>query len=136
MTSLHVRVRVGGESYALPVTDVLEVAALGEVAPLPGAPSAILGVRNLRGQILPVVDLANVLGLPAGTSPDRVVVTESGGRRAGLAVEAIDDVDELADADEPAESPYLTGAVLSANELIGVLNVASVLDSIAPVPSA
>jgi purine-binding chemotaxis protein CheW len=136
MTSLHVRVRVGGEPYALPVTDVLEVAPLGEVTPLPGAPPAILGVRNLRGQILPVVDLASLLGLATGAPPGRMVVTEGDGRRAGLAVEAIDEVEELAGADEPAESPYLTGAVLSANELVGVLSVSSVLQSISPVPSA
>ena len=62
MSGLHVRVRVADEHYALPVADVLEVAELGEVTPVPGAGAAVLGVRNLRGQVLPVVDLATVFG--------------------------------------------------------------------------
>ena len=38
MTDLHVRVRVADEDYALPVTDVLEVADIGDITPVPGAP--------------------------------------------------------------------------------------------------
>ena len=60
--SIHVRFRVGDESFALPVGQVLEVAELGSLAPVPGAPPSVLGVRNLRGQVLPVIDLAGVLG--------------------------------------------------------------------------
>ena len=54
MSGVHVRVRVAGEHYALPVEDVLEVAELRAITPVPGAPPAVLGVRNLRGQVLPV----------------------------------------------------------------------------------
>src|SRR2546429_38607 len=67
MSPLHVRVRVSGEEYALPVDDVLEVADIGEIAAVPGATDAVLGVRNLRGHVLPVVELATVLGLPRGS---------------------------------------------------------------------
>lgn len=136
MSSLHVRVRVRGEDYALPVDDVLEIADYGEVAPVPGAPESILGVRNLRGQVLPVVDLARVLGLPPGPAAERMVVAESGGRRAGLAVDSVDDVEELGEAGEPAESPHLSGAVLSGGALVGVVEVASVLASIERAPGA
>src|SRR2546430_625185 len=106
-----VRVRVAREHYALPVERVLEVAEPGDIALVPGAPSQIIGVRNLRGQIVPVISLATVLGLPH-EEPGRIVVTELGERRAGLAVESVLDVDTLPDAAEPAESPYLSGAAL------------------------
>ena len=62
MSGVHVRLRVGGESYAFGVEHVLEVAELGEIAPVPGAPAGVLGVRNLRGQVLPVFELASVFG--------------------------------------------------------------------------
>ena len=58
----YVRFRVAEEAYAVSVLNVLEVASLGEVTPVPGAPVQILGVRNLRGKILPVIDLAALLG--------------------------------------------------------------------------
>ena len=58
--------RVGAESYALPVDDVLEVAELGDADRRSRrAGAGVLGVRNLRGQVLPVIDLAHVLGAPA-----------------------------------------------------------------------
>jgi purine-binding chemotaxis protein CheW len=135
MSTLHVRVRVADEAYALPVGDVLEIADYGEVAPLPGAPAAIVGVRNLRGQVLPVVDLAKVLGLAPGTAPERIVVAENGGRRAGLAVDSVDDVEQLPDAVEETESSLLTGAVLIDGALVGVVNLAALLDSIRGAPA-
>jgi purine-binding chemotaxis protein CheW len=129
MTALHVRVRVGDEHYALPVDDVLEIAEYGEVAPVPGAAAAVLGVRNLRGQVLPVVDLARVFGLTRGAKPERIVVTDESSRRVGLAVDSVVGVEPLPKATEDAESPHLDGAALADGALVGVVNVGSVLDA-------
>ncbi len=65
------------EAYAVSVLNVLEVASLGEVTPVPGAPIEILGVRNLRGKILPVIDLAALLGTRRSRPAGRLLVTES-----------------------------------------------------------
>lgn len=129
MSALHVRVRVAAEHYALPVADVLEVAELGEVTPVPGAGPAVLGVCNLRGQVLPVVDLANVFALPT-SEPRRMVIAEQGGRKAGLAVDSVAGVEQLPDATEEVESRHLVGAALADGALVGVVDVASVLDSV------
>ena len=129
MSMLHVRVRVAGEDYALPVADVLEIAEFGEIAPVPGATAAVLGIRNLRGQVLPVVDLAGVLGLAPTAAPERIVIADEGGRRAGLAVDAVAGVEQLPAATEDAESPHLKGAALAAGGLVGMVDVASVLDA-------
>ena len=72
--SVHVRFRVGDENFALPVGQVLEVADLGQLAPVPGAPPAVLGVRNLRGHVLPVIDLAVVLGTAHARPGARLVI--------------------------------------------------------------
>ncbi|HKB51971.1 MAG TPA: chemotaxis protein CheW [Solirubrobacterales bacterium] len=129
MSGVHVRVRVAGEHYALPVEQVLEVADLGEIAPVPGSPPEIAGVRNLRGQVIPVIGLATMLGL-SGDEPSRVVVAESGELRAGLVVDEVLDVGELPPASEQVESNYLLGACLADGELVGVLDVEAVLASI------
>jgi purine-binding chemotaxis protein CheW len=136
VSDLHVRVSVAAEEYALPVDDVLEVAELGEVTPVPGAGSAVLGVRNLRGQVVPVVELAAVLGLEAGREPARIVIVEQGGRRAGLAVDGVAGVQQLPDGSEEADSPHLARATLDDGALVGVVDVASVLQAVDGTPVA
>jgi purine-binding chemotaxis protein CheW len=134
MTVLHVRIRAAGEDYALSVEDVIEVAELGHITPVPGAPSAVLGVRNLRGTVLPVVDLATVLGLPQAGPSERIVVAEQAGRRAALAVESVTGVEQLPSASEEVESPHLVGAALADGALVGILDVGSVLNSVQGAP--
>lgn len=131
MSAVHVRVRIAGEQYALPVDGVLEVAELGDVTPVPGAPASVLGVRNLRGQLITVVDLATLFGLDGDSPRERIVVTEEGDRRAGLAVEAILDVESVSQPTEPAESEYLRGAVLSDGQLVGIVDLGAALDAVA-----
>jgi purine-binding chemotaxis protein CheW len=124
-----VRVLVADEHYALPVADVLEVAELGDITPVPGAGAAMLGVRNLRGQVLPVVDLATLFGLPPA-DPERIVIAERGGLRAGLAVDTVAGVEQLPEASEEVDSRHLTGAALADGALVGVIDVESVLDDV------
>lgn len=130
MSAVHVRVRIAGEQYGLPVDGVLEVAELGDVTPVPGAPPSVLGVRNLRGQLITVVDLARLFGLQGGSPLERIVITEEGDRRAGLAVEAILDVESVSQPTEAAESEYLRGAVLSDGQLVGIVDISAALDAV------
>ncbi|MDQ3631441.1 MAG: chemotaxis protein CheW [Actinomycetota bacterium] len=136
MSAVHVRVRVAGEHYAVPVACVLEVAELGDVTPVPGAPRSVLGVRNLRGQLITVVDLATLFGLEGDSPRERLVVTEEGDRRAGLAVESILDVASVPEPSEAAESAYLRGAVLADGELVGIVDLGAALDAVGPGRSA
>jgi purine-binding chemotaxis protein CheW len=133
MSRVHVRVLAGGEHYALPVSAVLEIAELGHVTPVPGAPSGVLGVRNLRGQVIPVIDLATMLGLSADDASERIVVTEDGTHRAALAVTDTVDVGELGAATEQVESHYLSGALLVEDALVGLVDVPALLAAVAPV---
>jgi purine-binding chemotaxis protein CheW len=123
-------VRVAGEDYALSVADVLEVAELGEVTQVPGAGREIMGVRNLRGQVVPVVDLARVLDLTDGATPKRIVIAEQGGRKAGLAVDEVAGVEQLPEASEDVESPHLVRAALVGGSLVGLVDIGSVLDAV------
>jgi purine-binding chemotaxis protein CheW len=126
----YVRFRVAEEAYAVSVLNVLEVASLGDVAPVPGAPTQILGVRNLRGKILPVIDLAALLGTQRSRPAGRLLVTESEGRQAGLAIDEVTEVGELGNLAEEAESALLLGTMLDDGDLIGVLNLPAVMDAL------
>lgn len=55
---------LGGERYAVESAVVREIRRLGAVTPLPGIPSFVLGIVNVRGEILSVLDLAKILNLP------------------------------------------------------------------------
>jgi purine-binding chemotaxis protein CheW len=121
--SVYVRMRVGGAQFALPVDSVREIARLGAISPVPGAGDALLGVRNLRGQVLPVFDLSALLGVADGSRPTRIVVAEQGGHRAGLAIDAVTDVAALP---EPAPEPapeFVSGSSLADGEAVGVIDV-------------
>jgi purine-binding chemotaxis protein CheW len=124
-----VRVRVGREHYAFGVHEVLEVADLGEVIPVAGAGAAVMGVSKVHGQILPVIDLGAILGASGERDVKRLVVAEQRGRRAGLAVDQLEDVGELPAPSERPESAYLEGAALVGGVLIGMIDVAAVFES-------
>lgn len=135
MNPTHLRVIAGGEHYALPVPNVLEVSPLGEITPVPGAPPEVMGVRNLRGRVIPLVDLAAVLGLKAAEAPEWIVVSESEEHRCGLAVTATLDIAELGDLDDEADSIFLSGARLVDGAMVGVVDVTAILDALSPVPA-
>ena len=128
--SVHVRLRVSSEAYAIAVADVREVVELGQVRAVPRARRELLGVANLRGQILPVIDLAPVFGIARTVPPGRLLVVAAGERRAGFAIDEVSGVSELGDPTEETESALLTGATLVRGDLIGVISVTRVLDSL------
>lgn len=130
MTDLHVRVRVADEDYALPVTDVLEVADIGDITPVPGAVDAVLGLKNLRGTVITVVDLAAVMDVSATQPRQRIVVAEESGRHIALAVDSVVGVESVPEPSETVESPHLVGAALVDGSLVGVIDVKSVFDQL------
>jgi purine-binding chemotaxis protein CheW len=123
VNAVHVRVRLGGESYAVCVEHVIEVADLGTMSPVPGANRSVLGIRNLRGEVLPVFDLSSVLGIKGDSLPQCLLVTEHGSLRAGFAIEEVTDVGTLPPVTEETQSKLLSGAALDDSGLIGVIDI-------------
>jgi purine-binding chemotaxis protein CheW len=86
--------RVDREAFALPVEHVQEILRVPALTRVPHAPFPVRGVTNLRGYVLPVVDLRLRLGLPAVELGDRarIMVVQSRGRLIGLLVDAVEQV--------------------------------------------
>lgn len=82
---------VRGESFCIPITSVREIRTWSDPTPLPLSQPALRGVINLRGVVLPILDLGLVLGLAdAGQVPRPVVVVvDDGARLAGLMVDRV-----------------------------------------------
>ena len=87
--------RLGEEEYALDVMNVHEINRISEVTRVPKAPYFVEGVMNLRGKILPVINLRKLLGFPpltAVTEDMRMIVVSAEGSLAGLTVDEVDQV--------------------------------------------
>ena len=84
-------VLLGGRPFAVDVADAREVVTLDATTPVPGAPAAVIGVMNLRGGVLPVVEARPLLGLPAAATTERgqALVLADGDRRAAVRIERV-----------------------------------------------
>jgi purine-binding chemotaxis protein CheW len=82
------------EEYGIPVLKVREIIQLMDVTAVPQVAGYVRGVINLRGKVIPVVDLRTRLGLPAQPDTARtcVVVVETAASLSGLVVDAVSDV--------------------------------------------
>lgn len=132
MIDTHLRVRVGREDYALAIGDVLEVGELGQITVVSGARQEILGVRNLRGHIVAIVDTASLFDLPRGARLEWMVVVEDAGRRAGLAVSSVGELGAVEEATEAPESEYLAATGLVGGAPVGVVDLPAVFAELAP----
>ena len=95
--SLHVMFRVGKADYVLPADQVLHLESFESATHIPGALPYVAGIVQVRGRIVPVVDLRHRFGLaPIEHSIDRrVVVVQLGARIAGLLVDSAREVLEI-----------------------------------------
>lgn len=132
---------VGGDEYAVPILGVREIVAFEQATRVPATPSWIRGVVNLRGQVLPVVDLSVKFGLgPTPVGPRTCVIVfelpmDDQVCAVGALVEAVSQVLELAEGDvEPPPEfgtqirvDYLAGAALSGGRFSLLLDSEKVL---------
>ncbi len=122
--SFDLTVATGGQFYAIPVSQVRGVVRGIRLTRVPGAADVTLGIVNVRGAVVTVLDLAAMLtGVRAVDAPS-VVLLEHGTRLIGLAVQTVHDVriasvaeDEAAVADRPNLVP-LDAAALCARHLL------------------
>jgi purine-binding chemotaxis protein CheW len=129
--------QVGGETFGLPITAVHEIVRVPEVTSVPEAPECVEGVVNLRGKILPVIDMRKRFGLTTvEVSPrNRVLVVEFEGKKVGLIVDSANEVLRIPTGDiEPPPNVfieeginYVTGLGKVGSRLIILLDLAKVL---------
>lgn len=93
--------KLSDQEYSLDIMCVREIRGWAKATPLPHAPSYMKGVINLRGTVLPVMDLAQRLGLEAKDHTDRnvIIVVKNEDTLAGLLVDAVSDIIALTDDD-------------------------------------
>ena len=84
------------EDYAIPIEQVREIRAVESITNIPKAKSYVKGIMNLRGMIIPIIDVKEKLGLvsenQANSTKQRILVIEVNGTQTGLLVDEVDQV--------------------------------------------
>ncbi len=109
---------LGAQLYALPIEDVVEVAAMVERTIVPDARPELLGVVNRRGQILPLLDLRLVFHQPAApvTSATLFIVASHADKLVGLVVDEVQQVEYIPAAEKTRTSAKIIRGMISHKE--------------------
>lgn len=102
--------RAGGLRCGAPIGQLCEILPRAEVAALPGAPAAVLGLANVRGALTTIVDGRTLLGEPADEAPEATILVRVGHRTVGMTVDRVEDLVTVRDAALPARSRPGPGA--------------------------
>ena len=131
---------LAAESYGVDIGDVREIIRMQIITKVPGAPPYVEGVINLRGQVIPVVDLRKRLELIVGeqTNESRIVWVTISGQDVGVIVDAVTEVLRIpiSSIEPPSsmvttvESDYLRGIAKLEDRLIILLDLGKVLSSL------
>jgi purine-binding chemotaxis protein CheW len=129
--------RIGNETFGVRIGSVREIVRVPEITAVPSAPETVEGVINLRGKIIPVMDLRKRFG-QSDIQPDkknRILVVELENKLVGLIVNAASEVLKIAPSEIEApgtlfaegESSYVTGVGKLKGRLIILLDIAKLL---------
>jgi purine-binding chemotaxis protein CheW len=131
---------VGGQTYCIDIMAVREIRGWTPATPLPHSPGFVRGVINLRGTVLPVVDLAQRLGLPSKdpTARHAIIVVQHADQVVGLLVDAVsnilmlsqDSIQPTPDVASEQSRAFVKGIVAVEKELVSVLCVKNLLPEI------
>ncbi len=127
---------LGPEEFAIPLLSVREVLGLPEITPVPQTPPHFLGIMNLRGKVISIMDLRLKLGIKsAKTEETSVIILEIGEASLGVVVDQVNSVQEIS-SEERAEKPsmessksneYVDGIYKKEDRLILLLDIAKAL---------
>lgn len=127
---------VAGQYFGLDISPVSEIIRLDKITTVPRTPVYVEGVINIRGKVIPVINLHVLFNARKGERNDnnRIVVVETGGQNFGLVVDAVHEVKKIApDQLKPVPAAislnqnYLEGIILDGDNLIVLLDLARLL---------
>lgn len=133
-TLLHlVTLQLGNEEYGVEIASVQEIIRATDITPVPGAPAHVRGVINLRGKIIPVVDLRRRFALAAVEAGEsqRIIVVELGEKRIGMLVDSVSQVikvpagvvEEMPEEATSVDENFIKGVGKLENRLVIILDL-------------
>jgi len=139
-TQSYLMFQLGSEDYAIEMRHVLEIKGYTAITPIPNAPAHLKGVMNLRGSIIPVVDLRERFGMPAG-SYDKftvILIVNVQDKTSGVLVDAVTDIVELPtsqvepppDLGEHVDTSFLRGMIKAGGRVVLVLDLEQTISDV------
>jgi purine-binding chemotaxis protein CheW len=114
--------KIGNEEYGIDILKVQEIQKVPKVLKLPFAQDHILGVVDLRGKVIPIIDLGKKFGIIADlTKSSRIIIVDIGGKRIGLAIDSVSNVIKI-DTDKIDPPPPVVKGI-SSKYIIGVAKI-------------
>lgn len=112
-----------GQTYGFPISAVQEINRMAEITPVPQTQKAVLGVMNLRGKVIPVIDLSLQLDMgPAESTKNTcIIVTESPQGPIGVVVDFVKSVMDIHD--DQIETPPVVSQYGESNYVMGLAKV-------------
>ncbi len=133
---------MGEDVYALPVEALTEILISQKIFPVPTTPPHVLGIMNLRGNIVPVVDIRPALSLPQLSTPSQIAIIKQGVVIIGIVVDTVSEVVAVplsrvlpipSDTSGPAgksRSRFLKGLIQREGGVVALLDVTRILEEI------
>ena len=134
-TMRAVIISMGGELFTIDLKSVREVFVVESITPVPGMPSGLVGVTNLRGTVIPLLDLRPMFGLNSDVTLRYAVVVQHGNWQVGVLVDRVPEIRTLSkDQFLPAPAgtgegavPFVSTVVKLEDRLRGVLEASMML---------
>lgn len=137
-TERYIQFGLGNENYAVPLLSVKEVIPVPETTSLPNSPAFYIGIMNLRGQIISIVDLRKKLSIAPRKEDleEAVLIVEIEGVGIGLIVDSINrvlnismgEVSEVPEVSSQVNAKFIEGVYQSEDHLTILLDLSSILN--------
>jgi purine-binding chemotaxis protein CheW len=135
---------IGEDTYAIAVDVLTEIIISQKIFPVPTTPSHVLGVINLRGNIVPIVDIRHALSLPERSAPGQIAIAKYGAMMLGIVVDNVSAVlsvpessVQLLPADAGSQQPagknrtrFFKGIIQRESGVAALLNIERIIDEI------
>ncbi len=131
-------ITLGGELFAIDLRHMREVFELGSITPVPGIPASLVGVANLRGTVVPLVDVRPALGVSDSATSKYAVVVHYGTQQVGILIDDVPEILTIHPDDMLAaltrgvtdSRPFLSGRLKIVNRMSGMVEVSKLLASV------
>jgi len=112
--------KVGREEYGIEILKVQEILKIPKITKLPKSKPYIMGVIDLRGKVIPIVDLSKKFGLGSGSTTEktRTIVVDIEGKKVGLAIDSVSHVIRVSSNDIEPPPPVVKG--ISGRYIVGI----------------
>lgn len=129
---------IGQESFAIDFNQVREVFRVESITPVPGVPSVLVGVANLRGTVIPLADLRVFMGVSRSSKPKYAAIVRQDGKQIGILIDGVPevhrlDIEKLPETmrqDQVPSLSFLLGSARREGKTVSVVDIAKLVTAV------